>query len=298
MEKQELEKYIKAGKIASEVCAGLKGMIKPGIKLVELAEFAEGQTIKLGGQPAFPLNISINEVAAHYTPQFNDERMIGEADLVKLDVGVHVGGYIGDTAFSWCSEKNELVEASRKVLEAGMAVVRPGVKVYEIGEAIQNMAGELGVGIIVNLTGHSLGKYVFHGAPSIPNTKNSISHEFKEGDAIAIEPFVLESNGTVKDSTPVEIYRHVVDKPIRLAEARKILETAKLKYHGLPFAKRWLCREMSPIKVSLALNQLESVGAVESFPVLKESRGKPVAQAEHTIIVMEKPIITTKIDDE
>ena len=182
------------------------------------------------------------------------------------------------------------------MLEAAIAVIKPGVTISEIGSAIETKAKELGVGVIVNLTGHTLDKFVFHGAPSIPNVKNDNSHAFREDDVIAIEPFVLESNGTVKDSAPVEIYRYVMDRPVRLAEARKIIGLARDKYHGLPFAKRWLAREsISPLKVQMALAQLESIGAIESFPTLKESRGRPIAQAEHTIIVKDKPIVTTRL---
>jgi methionyl aminopeptidase len=299
MDKSELESYVKAGKIAAEVCRKVEALLKPGARLVEIADSAEAEIARLGGKPAFPLNISINEAAAHFTPQYNDEKTIGESDLVKIDVGVHVDGYIGDTAFTWCAKNDKLIAASRAVLEAAIAVVRPGVTVSEISNAICGKTEDLGVGLIVNLSGHTLDQYVFHGAPSIPNTRNDNSHAFKDGDVIAIEPFVLESNGTVRDSTPVEIYRHVFDKPIRLPEARKVLELARDRFGGLPFAKRWLIREgISPLKASLALTQLESVGAIESYPVLRESRGRRIAQSEHTIILGEKPLITTKIGDD
>jgi len=295
MEKDVLDKYLKAGKIAAEVCAKARTMLKPSIKLLDVAEFTENEIRKLGGEPAFPVNISVNDVAAHYTPQFNDERVIGGSDLVKIDVGVHVDGYIGDTAFTWCAEENKLVGASEKVLDAAIAVIRPDVTISDIGSAIEERAKELGVGVIVNLTGHTLDRFVFHGAPSIPNVKNDNKYAFKKDDVIAIEPFVLESNGTVKDSAPVEIYRYVMDRPVRLAEARKILELAAGRYNELPFAKRWLCKELPPLKVQMALAQLESMGAIESYPTLKESRGRPIAQAEHTIIVAGKPVVTTRI---
>jgi methionyl aminopeptidase len=296
MEKSVMEKYVRAGRIAAEVCAKTRAMMKPGVKLLDVAEFAESEVARLGGKPAFPINMSVNDVAAHYTPQLNDARVLGGDELVKIDVGVHVDGYIGDTAFTWSAKPSALIEASEKVLEAAIGVIRSGVKVSEIGAAIEDKSKELGVGIIVNLTGHTLDQYVFHGAPSIPNTRNGNSHAFSDGDVVAIEPFVLESNGTVKDSAPTEIYRHVMDRPVRLAEARRILEIAREKYSGLPFAKRWLAKEgMSPLKVQMALSQLEQLGALESFPPLRESRGRPIAQSEHTIIVAEKPVVTTRI---
>lgn len=298
MDAEMFEKYQKAGKIAAEVCRNVRAMLKPGVKVLDVAEFAENEIREFGGEPAFPINISANELAAHCTPQFNDEKTIGGKDLVKIDVGVHVDGHIGDTAFTWCSQKNSLIDASEKVLQAAIGVIKPGVTVSEIGSAIESKAKELGVGVIVNLTGHTLDRFVFHGAPSIPNVKNDDWHAFKEDDVIAIEPFVLESNGTVKDSMPVEIYRYVMDRPVRLAEARKIIELARDKYNGLPFAKRWLCKELPPLKVQMALTQLESIGAIESYPALKESRGRPIAQAEHTIIVRDEPVVTTRINDD
>ena len=154
-----------------------------------------------------------------------------------------------------------------------------------------------GFGLIVNLTGHTLERYMFHGSPSIPNVSNNSSHKFKEGDVIAIEPFVVRANGYVKDSGNVEIYRYMRDRPVRLPEARKILEMAKSEYKELPFAKRWLFRQFSPIKVSLAIRQLEEAGALESYPVLREVEGRPVAQSEHTIIVKDEPIVTTRIKE-
>ena len=137
-------------------------------------------------------------------------------------------------------------------------------------------------------------RYVFHGSPNIPNIKNDLQWRFKEGDVIALEPFVAETNGYVKDSSTVEIYRYLQDKPVRLPEARKILAMAREEFHGLPFAKRWLYRHFSPVRIALALRQLESVGAIETYPVLKEKEGRRVAQSEHTIIVSDPPIVTTK----
>jgi methionyl aminopeptidase len=295
MEKEALEKYLKAGRICAEIRGELSGILKPGIKLLDLAEAIEKKTREKGGKPAFPVNISVNDITAHYTPSFNDERVIGKGDLVKIDIGVHVDGYIGDMAFTYCSDPNPLVKCSEECVEAAIGVIRPGVTISEIGRAIEDCAKRHNLGIIVNLTGHTLERYVFHGSPSIPNVSNDSNHKFKEGDVIAIEPFVTDSNGHVKDSGNVEIYRFLRERPVRLPEARKILEMARSEYAELPFAKRWLYKSFSPIKVSLAIRQLETAGALESYPVLRETGGRPVAQSEHTIIVKSEPIVTTRI---
>lgn len=298
MEKEVLEKYKKAGQINAEIRREAEKILKPGLKILDLANMIEGLIEKKGGKPAFPVNISINEIAAHYTPSFNDTREIVDGDLVKIDVGSHVDGYIGDMAFSYCSQPNGLIKASEKVLESAIKIVKPGVSVGDIGTRIEETAKAQGVGVIVNLTGHTLDKYVFHGPPSILNVKNDIAHKFKEGDVIALEPFITESNGHVKNSGTVEIFRYMMNKPVRLTEARNILAMARDEYSSLPFAKRWLYKKFSPIKVSLALRQLGMVEALEEYPVLKEINNQPIAQSEHTIIVQDKPIVTTRLDED
>ena len=267
------------------------------MKIIEIAEYVEEKIERLGGRPAFPVNVSINEIAAHYTPVFNDTREVKEGEIVKVDIGVQVDGYIGDTALSWCSEKNELIETASKALDAAIRIIRPGTSISEIGSVIEEEVKKHGFGLIVNLTGHGLDQYIFHGHPTVPNVKNNSNYVLKENDVIAIEPFVAKTTGYVKESGITEIYRYLQDKGVRLPEARKILEMGRDEYKAFPFAKRWLIKRFSPIKVSLALRQLEAVGAIETYPVLKEIGNKPIEQAEHTIIVLEKPIITTKLSE-
>jgi methionyl aminopeptidase len=296
MDKKILEKYKKAGRIAAEVRQEVEQAIRPGMKLIELADLIEGLINQKGGEPAFPVNISLNENAAHYTPPANDETIIAPNDLVKVDIGVHIDGYIGDMAFTYCSEKNELVDAVNAILNKAISIVKTGVTVAEIGSTIEEAAKAEGVGLIVNLTGHTLDRFVFHGSPSIPNVKNDINHTFNEGDVIALEPFTCKTNGFIKESGGgAEIYRYLMDRPVRLTEARRILQTAREQYHELPFAKRWLYKKYTPVKIAMAIRQLEGVDALESYPVLKEVEGKPIAQAEHTIIVDDKPIVTTRL---
>ncbi len=298
MDKEVLEKYRKAGRINAEVRKEIQKILKPGLKILDLANRVDDLIEKKGARPAFPVNISINDVAAHYTPAVNDATKIGEGDLVKIDIGTHIDGYIGDMAFTYCSQPSHLITASEKVLEKAIKIIKPGVSVSEIGTVIEETAKAQDVGVIVNLTGHTLDKFVFHGPPSILNIKNDIQHKFKEGDVIALEPFITESNGQIKNSGTVEIYRYMMDRPVRLTEARNILKLARDEYHSLPFAKRWLYKKFSPIKVSLAIRQLRMVEALEEYPVLKEIEGKPIAQSEHTIIVQDKPIVTTRLSDD
>lgn len=296
MDNEILEKYKKAGEIGSKIKEEVLERIKPGMKILELAEFIEKRIVELGGKPAFPVNIGINEITAHYTPKSDDSTIIKQGDLVKIDQGIHVDGWVADMAYTYCSEKNEMVKAVERALEAGLKTVKPGVRISEISEAIYSEVEKAGFGVIVNLTGHGLNQYVIHGPPTIPNIKNDSDVKLKEGDVIALEPFVCETSGYVKESEPVEIFSFLQSRPVRLSEARKILELANNEYRGLPFCKRWLVKKgFSAFKASFALKQLEVSDAVRSYPVLRERDSKPVVQAEHTIIVMEKPIVTTRL---
>lgn len=295
MDKQILEKYLEAGKIAKETLEYGKALVKDGAAVLEMAEAIEKKIFELGGKPAFPVNIGINDTAAHFTPVLQSREIIKAEDYVKLDLGVHIDGYIADTAITIrLAGKDALIECSEKMLEAALPLFVPGGKLSEIGETIENVAKEFGFNPVRNLTGHGLRQYDLHAGTNVFNVKNSSQKILEESEVYAVEPFCTAGAGLVKDSEPALIFMRLSDKPARSDEARKILELAKTRYAGLPFAKRWLEKSFSPLKLNLALNELARTGALHAFPQLKEVSEKPVAQTEHTVIVAEKPIVTTR----
>ena len=291
---EEKAKYIEAGRIAAAARDAVLPKIRPGALLLDIAEEIERRISEAGAKPAFPVNIGIDEIAAHFTPQAGDKRIIAPGDVVKIDVGAHIDGYIADMAFTVCSEKSPLVAAAEKALKAGLSMMKPGVSISEVSGAIYDAITSAGFGPIVNLTGHSIGRFDFHGQIPIPNTRQPWEYELKEGEVFALEPFVCESAGRVEDSEPVEIYQFVRRRPVRSPEARRILDLAEKDFGGFPFAKRWLAGNMTPLRLGVALLELERVGAIRSYPVLKDMHGRKIAQAEHTVIVAEKPLVTTE----
>lgn len=301
-DKEKFGKYLKSGKVLAEASReALQKIAMPGAKILDVAEFIEKKILEKGCGLAFPANISIDEQAAHYTPSASDTREIKEGELVKIDIGAHFEGFVADSAFTYCSEKNRLVEGVEKVINAAIGVLKPGLAVYEIADAIEPVLKELGIGLIVNLTGHGVDQNMFHAPPTIPSVKNKTNYELKDGDCIALEPFTVQTNGYVKESGTVEIYRYFQDRPVRSPDSRQILDYIKKNFGPFPFAKRWLARPVKeglqafqPGKVSMALKQLELAGCLETHPVLKEIEGKKIAQAEHTIFIKEKPVVTTK----
>jgi methionyl aminopeptidase len=271
----EREALIKAGEIARQVKKEVADLIKPGAKLYDIAEFVERRIVELGGKPAFPCNLSINEVAAHYTPYKGDETALEEGDYLKVDLGVHIDGYVADTALTFRvgMEEDELMEASREALENAIATVRAGVKIREIGKAIEETIRGKGFNPIVNLSGHKIERYKLHAGISIPNVyRPNDTYELKEGDVIAIEPFATTGAGQVIEVPPALIFMYVRDRPVRMAQARRLLMHIKREYNTLPFAYRWLQGFMQEGQLKLALAQLDRAGAIYSYRILREVR--------------------------
>jgi len=289
------KEIILAGKIAQEVKKWIKPQVKKGILLLDIAEKIESKIIELKGKPAFPTNLSINEIAAHYTPAHNDETKAH--GLLKVDFGVHINGYISDTSFSVdledSQENKKLIEASEKALEEAKKTIEKGTPTNKIGKAIEEAIESYGFSPIINLSGHQIEQYNLHAGISIPNIDDKRTTEIAPG-LYAIEPFVTHGAGKVKDGKPSGIYSLIDYKNIRNPSAREILEYIAEEYVELPFCSRWIIKKFGT-KALVALNQLEQNGNLHHYAQLVEVGKGIVAQSEDTILIEEdgKKIITT-----
>ncbi len=289
------DNFIKAGKIASEVVKYAKSIVKPGVPLLEIAENIETKIISLNAKPAFPVNLSINEIAAHDTPAYNDARVA--TGLLKVDIGVHLEGCIADTAFSVDldnkDENKKLIEASESALQKALETIKLGVPIREIGIAIEKAIKSLGFSPINNLSGHSIEPWHLHSGITIPNHDNSQA-KLLEAGVYAIEPFATTGLGSVKDGKPSSIYRVERQGNVREAFAREVLGFIYEEYETLPFCSRWIHKKFGT-RGLLALRRLEEAGILHHYPQLIEISGKTVSQAEHTIsIEKNKKTITTQ----
>ncbi len=282
MEPEILEKYRKAGVILREVRKNAELRVKKGAKLLDVANAIEAEIVEKGGKPAFPVNISINQEAAHDTPGLEDVREFGD-DMVKVDIGVHVDGYIADTAVTVDLSGNpDLVKASRTALEQAIKVVKPGVNTGEIGAVIEETIEGFGFKPVYNLTGHGLERFVQHSEPAIPNKRIGQGVTLEAGQVIAIEPFATNGIGIVVEGPFIEIFSLLKVKPVRMPHERELLKQIQ-EYNGLPFARRWLTGKF----VDRSLTSLMRQGIVHGYPVLVEHQHGLVSQAEHTMIVTE-----------
>lgn len=292
MDDKILDKYRKAGKIAREAREKAKGFIKAGMRLEEIAEYVEGEVERLGGKNAFPCNLSLNYSAAHYTPYTGDPTIAGENDVLKVDFGVHIDGYIADTAFTldFSGKYGDMKKAAEEALDAAIKMAVPGTKTGDIGKEIEETINSFGFRPIANLSGHMLDRYNLHAGVSIPNIPKG-EETLEEGQVFAIEPFATDGSGWVVDGRDNNIFRFLAYKPVRMPEGKKILELADKEFSRLPFAKRWI--KIPQLKLDMALKQLLQTNALYRYPVLNEKEGGVITQAEHTVIVGEKPEVTT-----
>ncbi len=281
------DKYKQAGRIAAEVMEESMKKVTAGERLLEVASFSEELIRKKGARPAFPINISINERAAHYTPDVDDTDVFNKGDLVKMDIGVHLDGYIGDIARSKAvgGGHKELIKASEAALENAIAFIKPGALTNDVGGVIEKTIKDLGFQPVSNLTGHMLTEWNLHGGVVIPNVRTMHGYKLKRGDVFAIEPFATSGAGRVVDEPNAMIFRFLKKRPLRMREARTILEYVEENYSSLPFAERWIAHLVPKIKLGLALRQLVSEKVFHAYHVLKEKENGLVSQAEHSIRV-------------
>jgi methionyl aminopeptidase len=278
---EKYEKHREAGEILAEVRDEAAEMVEVGVSHLEVAEWAEGRIRELGGQPAFPVNISIDEEAAHATPSVDDDATFGE-EMVNLDIGVAVDGWLADTAVTVDLSGNEdLKTASAEALDAALDVVEAGAQTGDIGAAVEEVIEGYGYNPVVNLTGHGLGHWEQHTKPNIPNRAVSQSVGLEAGDVVAIEPFATDGGGKVREGSDEEIFALEREASVRNRQARQTLDQITEEFKTLPFATRWLETD----RAEMALRRLKRNDIVHGYPVLKEQEGCLVSQKEHTVIV-------------
>jgi len=282
-ESEQYEKCREAGEILAQVRDEAAERVEVGTGYLEISEWAEDRIRELGGEPAFPVNVSVNEEAAHGAAGPDDDRTIGE-DLVKLDLGVHIDGWLADTAVTVdLAGEAELTEAAAEALDAALDLVEPGVETGEIGAAIEDAIEGYGYNPVVNLTGHGLGHWEQHTTPNIPNRAVEQSAELEVGDVVAVEPFATDGGGKVQEGSQEEIFALEREGSVRDRTARQALEQITEEFRTLPFAARWL----DVRRPEMALRRLQRQDIVHGYPVLKEEDGRMVSQKEHTVIVTE-----------
>ncbi len=329
MDKSEIESYVKAGEIAKEVKVFARELARPGVKLLDIAEGIDAKILELGGECAFPVNLGLNEVAAHFTPAAGDETVA--EGVLKMDIGVVVDGYIADTAISFDLTPNgefkEMIKLNKKILSAATDRIFRGVgvsgcrgvggqqscptdsvkndyervRVCDIGEACSCVMDEAGdeYAIVRSLCGHALGRNIIHTSPTVSNCRND-SMKVLDNIAFAVEPFVTTGVGDIFEGKGGGIYTLKGNGNVRDRDARKVLEFVRENYETRPFCLRWISKaveneelDVRENKLKLVIGMLVRAGIFYEYPILIEKSRKPVSQFENTFLIVDGKVIQT-----
>lgn len=286
---QALDSFKKSGDIVARLRKLVPSIAKPGVPAIKICEEIEQRIKDQGGRPAFPVNVGINEIAAHYTSPPSDALTIPPGSLAKIDFGVHVDGYATDTSVTVCFEPKlePLLQAADEALVNAIRAFRPGVKLSEIGKVAQSTIQKFGLKPISNLTGHKIERFNLHAGKSVPSVSGMNGSRIEEGEVYAIEPFVTlaKAAGAVVNGSSAYIYRYVKPKGATSEDSKKVLEYIHSSFTTLPFASRWLGGAFPRETAKAALYDLIKHHCVSAYPVLVEQTGNPVAQSEHTVLV-------------
>lgn len=299
-----VQSYIKAGKAVIAAKKLAKKLIKPGESFLEIGNRCEAEIIKSGCGLSFPINMSLNEIAAHYSPTIDDQTRIPEKGLLKIDIGAHYNGYIADSAFTINIDEDlklqNYIEAAKEALEAAIEIFNPGVKLYELGEVIAEKIINRGLRPITNLGGHELKQYNLHAGPFIPNYKEKMHDQIlKPGDAYACEPFATSGIGKVENGKNAYIFRFVKKVKKNMSyEHLGYMNKIEHNFTTLPFSPRWVENNniIPKNKIQRILEFFISRKVLDKYYILIEKAKEPVAQEEHTMVIdmSGNTIVTTR----
>lgn len=303
-QEEQVYYYRLAGQIAYEVHEALKELITPGARLIEICDRAHALILEKGGQPGYPTQLNINNIATHYAPPNEDETVIPEGSVVKLDLGVHVNGFIASKAETYCfnDEYKPLVEASQQAWRNAMELVRVGTETAMIGVAVEDTVREFNYLPIRELTGHLLDRYQLHGNKVLPNVRLPFSKAdsvLEANEVYAFETFASTGSGSVhEDHSKTYIYMMRPQRiPLRSKESRKIRNYIFKEYFTLPFASRWVEAhpDFHPARARLTIRELRKANGLIEFPVLADIKEAYVSQYQNTFMLSEEQgyIVTT-----
>lgn len=295
-----LEKWVRSGQVAADALALGRKLAVPGVKVIDVAAAVEQYIRDQGLGQAFPCTLSIDAVAAHWTPTHDDMTVLKDGQVVKIDCGAELDGALSDNACTvevgGTDRYARLIECSEACLKEAISILGPNVDLGTVGAAVELTAKDFGFKPIQNLTGHSLETFILHAGLTVPSVPMKVGRRPRIGDVLACEPFVTDGQaGRVENSGPGNIYHFQRGRPLRLPSAKKLLTHIERSHPKMPFAERWLTNALEPHKLNVNLLQLQKEAAIKHYPALSEASGGMVAQTEATIVITEDGCrVTTK----
>ncbi|KAK7200117.1 metallo-peptidase, Clan MG, Family M24 [Novymonas esmeraldas] len=299
----QLQEMREAAEVHRQVRTWAQSWIKPGLPLMLITDRIEKKLSELIGKDgilrgqAFPTGCSLNHVAAHYTPNTGEEKVVlSYDDVMKVDFGTHVNGRIIDSAWTVAFNPmfNPLLEAVRAATNEGIKQAGIDVRLCDVGAAIEEVMESHEVEIngkvfpvkcIRNLSGHNVAPYTIHSGKSVPIVRGGEQTKMEEGEVFAIETFGSTGRGHVSEDLECSHYMMQAGAEtmqLRSDKAQQLLRHIHKSYSTLAFCRKWLDRDGFDRHL-MNLNRLVDEGAVNKYPPLVDVKGSYTAQFEHTI---------------
>jgi len=306
---QRLRDTREAAEIHRQVRQDAQRFIQPGKSMLEICQRIEQTNLKLLGYDeknplarswGFPTGCSLNECAAHWTPNTGEHRILQKSDICKIDFGTQINGHIIDCAFTLTFDPihDELMKAVKDATNTGIREMGIDARFSDIGASIQEAMESYeceyegkthGVKAIRNLNGHSIGSYQIHAGHTVPIVKNDDNDRMEEGELYAIETFgSVRGKGKVLEEGVCSHFMKEFSVPphyrVRNPRAQKLLNFISKRFSTLAFCRRWLDDE-GQNKHLIPLKMLCNEGIINEYPPLCDIKGSYTAQYEHTIIL-------------
>ncbi|KAJ5364014.1 Methionine aminopeptidase [Penicillium cataractarum] len=309
-----LNDYRKAAEVHRQVRRWTQETARPGKTLTEIAEGIDDGVRALldndGLAPGaglvsglgFPTGLALNNCVAHYTPNPGQKEIVLQSsDVMKVDFGVHINGWIVDSAFTMSFDPtyDNLLAAVKESTNTGIKNAGIDVRISDVSAAIQEVMESYEVEIngktypvkpVRNLSGHNIKQYQIHGGKSIPFVKTKDQTKMEEGEIFACETFGSTGRGSIIDGPGVYGYGKDPFAPKRftshLASARSLYQKINENFGTLVFCRRYLER-LGVERYLAGMNNLVSQGVVEMYPPLMDIEGSYSAQFEHTFLLRE-----------
>ncbi|CDI82377.1 methionine aminopeptidase, type II, putative [Eimeria acervulina] len=305
----DIEGLREAAECHRQVRRYAQSLLRPGLSLTELCNKLEAKTEELIAAAGiergkgFPTGCSLNECAAHYTPNPGEDRILGQGDICKLDFGVQVRGRIIDCAFSIAFDPkfDPLIQATKEATNAGLRAAGVDARLSELGCIIEETINSFEMQLdgqtvpikpIRNLTGHSIAPYRIHAGKSVPIVgssvhSSSLSNRIEEGEVYAVETFATTGKGSVQETADCSHYMKSFEAgfiPLRLKTTKDLLKLIDERFGTLAFCRRWL-HAAGAVSHQMALQQLVKSGLIVPYPPLSDVFGSYTSQSEHTIFI-------------
>merc|ERR1712010_360709 len=315
-----LAKYRLAAEIANRTLKMLMEQCKVGMKLLDLCELGDRTIVEECSKVhnkgkakveakdkgvAFPTCISVNEIAGHNSPPLGDETTLADGDLVKIDLSVHIDGWIASVAHTLCvaedpaapieGRKGAVVMAAAVAAEGLFAALKPGVSNASLPPIFENAAKAFGVNVVEGVLSHQTKRFVIDGnkviiSKVVPGEQTVDEDTFEVNDVLAVDIMMSTGEGKPqeKDEKKQMVFKRAVDQNynLKMKVSREIFSKITSMHPTLPFT----LRDYEDSRARLGMKECLEHDLFHTYPVLEEKEGEFVAQFKFTVMLSEEGV--------